>query len=276
LAFEREGSQHPGFEKEAQQPLGFAKVGNSFPYKNDSRCSAMIRRLEGERQLLLDQHAANDTMVQQAAREFGKSEADAKHYTLRTYLQEITQAMVQQIAAGGFGNVKNQPVFKNVLNNMDKTRIRELEAYKNRLEDEVQRLGGNVQIMRLGLDPRRPAPFRELNYDYFSRKTFSIYQALCLSAKVLTDVFIAENVLLVPWEHAPPRSEASNQRTIPASNLEGRLIIAESLKFYEYEILVQCLVREELMRLMNRVIYLKRTGTQFPPQDNPFYNEKFG
>ena len=262
---------------QAMQSLEFEKESRSSSCKCQGRYSMTIQRLEGEKQLLLEQHAANDIMVQQAAREFGKSEADAKHYTLRTYLQEITQAMVQQIAAGGLGNVKNQPIFNNILNNMDKTRIKELEAYKNRLEDEVHRLGGNVQIMRLGLDPKLPQSFRDLTYEAFAPKAFSIYTNVCLAAKTLTDLYIGENVYLTPWQHDPPRNDASNQRTVLCGDLlDHRPIVAKNPKFDQYEILVQALVHEEITRIACRVLVLGQISKSYPVQDTAFYRDSVG
>ncbi|EHK97210.1 hypothetical protein M7I_7052 [Glarea lozoyensis 74030] len=260
---------------QALQQLEFEREGTSLSCRNEARCQLLIQKLEGERQLLFEQHAANDIMVQQAALEFGKSEAEAKRYTLRTYLQEITQAMVQQIAAGGLGKVKNQPAFKGILNNMDKTRIRELEAYKNRLEDEVHRLGGNVQIMRLGLDPKRPKPFHDLTYDAFSSGAFKVYSDLCVGAKTLTDIFISSGTPLIEWNHDPPRTDASNRRFIECIDLlDHRPILALNPKFDQYEILVQSLVRAEISRLFNRVIDLKRVITRYPAENTALYRDR--
>ncbi|KAG9239127.1 hypothetical protein BJ875DRAFT_449000 [Amylocarpus encephaloides] len=262
---------------QVQQALHYKQETQSKVCKYEAVCSVRIRTLEGEKQLLLDRHMENDLMVQQAAREFGKSAEEAKHYTLRMYLQEITQAMIQQIAAGGLGNIKNQPAFQTRLKHMDKLRIREMEAYKNRLEYEVTRLGGDVQIMRLGLDPRRPMPVQELTYDNHAQVVFPVYRALCGIVRDLSGIFSKANIPIPAWEHAPPRSIVSNARIClsPSFDLEtGLPIRAKNPKYEQYEMLWQSLICEELIRLLGRAIDLKKQGQRIEERaklDGAFY-----
>lgn len=162
----------------ATQKLNYERTHHSHACKNEAACSTKIRELEEQRLTLFQMHEANDIMVQEAAKKFGKSEEEARHYTLKTYLQQITEAMVRQIASGNLINPDDKSIFSSILNNMDKVRIKEITEYKNRLEMEVHRLGGDVKLMRLGLDPKRPPPTRELTYENNANTVFPIYQGL--------------------------------------------------------------------------------------------------
>lgn len=232
---------------------------------DEARCQAIIGKLERDKEVLLQTHRDNDVMVQQAAREFGKSENEARHVTVRSYLQELTQAMVQQIASGGFGNVQNRPVFANIASNMEKARIREMEAYKNRLEDEVERLGGNVQNVKMGLVIKLPYN-KYLHYKDLDLDPFDIYLRLCEAVRVVTDVF--ENDFgrhaLLPWNHGPPRAEIANRRVHiqVIDPVDRKLNVVRNLKYEQYERLIHSLLHQEIARLYNRLVDFRRDAEE--------------
>lgn len=233
--------------------------------KNEASCQALIKRLQNEKYVLLKTHRDNDLMVQEAAREFGKSEEEARHYTVRSYLQELTQAMVLQIAAGGLGNVRDQPVFANILNNMDRIRLKELESYKNRLEDEVERLGGNLQFVKMGLNIRLP-PNKLLHFKGLENGVFEVYLGLCDAVKLFTDVFLKDvgPYGVLPWDHPQPRNETSNRRIhIQVLDMfDQQLKVVKNLKYEQYERLIHSLLHQEIARLFGRLLDLKREAVE--------------
>ncbi|CAG8953653.1 hypothetical protein HYFRA_00010112 [Hymenoscyphus fraxineus] len=233
--------------------------------KNEASCQLIIQKLTREKEVLLERHAANDRMVQQAAREFGKSEEESSHYTVRSYLQELTQAMVQQIAAGGLGGIKNQPVFSNILSNMDKIRLRELEMYKNRLEDEVERLGGNLQFVKMGLNIRLP-PRKLLHYKDFASDVFDVYLGLCEKVGLFTDVFLKDlgPYGLLPWTHPQPRNEVGNRRFHfhVLDMFDQQFKMVKNLKYEQFERLIHSLLHQEVARLFGRLMDLKKEAVE--------------
>ncbi|CAG8978118.1 hypothetical protein HYALB_00000792 [Hymenoscyphus albidus] len=247
-------------EADRLRALNERNTTGSRACKNEATCQITIQKLTREKEVLLERHTANDRMVQQAAREFGKSEDESSHYTVRSYLQELTQAMVQQIAAGGLGGIKNQPVLSNILSNMDKIRLRELEMYKNRLEDEVERLGGNLQFVKMGLNIRLP-PRKLLHY-----KDFASDLGLCEKVGLFTDVFLKDlgPYGVLPWTHPQPRDEMGNRRFHfhVLDTFDQQFKMVKNLKYEQFERLVHSLLHQEVARLFGRLMDLKKEAVE--------------
>jgi len=260
----------------ARQKLNYEFTHGTLACKNEAACSTKIRELEEQREVLYQMHQDNDLMVQEAAKEFGKSEEEARHYTLKTYLQEITQAMVRQIAAGNLINPSDKPIFSSILSKMDRARMVEITEYKNRLEMEVHRLGGDVKLMRLGLDPKRPPPTRELTYENNANTVFPIYQGLFQKVTYLTTVLLEENVPIPIWEPEPPRTDFYNAPTYLAVDwADPRAVkVIKNPRYEDSEVLLQSLLKTEISRLVNRGIALKSYIEKQSPGSGSFWNDQ--
>ncbi|TVY81941.1 hypothetical protein LSUE1_G003632 [Lachnellula suecica] len=260
----------------ATQKLEYEINSHSLTCKSEAVCSTRIQELEEQKANLMQKHEDNDTMVQEAAIEFGNSPEEARHYTLRSYLQEITQAMVRQIAGGKLINVDDGPIFHNIMKRMDQQRITELTQYKDRLEKEVQRLGGDVKLLRLGLEPVRPPPLRELTFENNAQLVFPIYQGLLESVKLLSDVLTSQGFILPPWEHENPRSELFNGSEHVGKDWYDPRFLKELInpRYEGSEILLQSLLRSEIQRLVSRGMDIKRFILSHPPGQGTFWEDQ--
>jgi hypothetical protein len=265
-----------------KQELSYERGNHSLKCKSEATCSTRIRELEGEKARLLQQHADNDTMVQQAAIEFGRSPEEAQHITLKEYFQEITEAVVRRLGTDKFINAGDHPIHSRIANGMEQHRIMEITEYKNRLEVEVQRLGGDVKAMRLGLDPRRPPPLRELTYDNNANKVYEIYERLFSHISHLTNIIhlggesakLEEHGTLF-WAPENPRSDFFNALLQKIQDwTDPRVALKVGNPRYEdNEILLQSLL-SEISRLVNRGMTLKNSIEHNATGNGPFYNNE--
>ncbi|TVY51554.1 hypothetical protein LCER1_G006668 [Lachnellula cervina] len=260
------------------QNLEYERNSHSLKCKDEAGCQTRIRELESQREVLFQQHEANDAMVQQAAIEFGKSPEEARHYTLRTYLQEITEAMVRQIAEGKLINTDDKPIFKSIIDGMDQQRIKEITEYKNRLEIEVQRLGGDVKTMRLGLHPQRPPPHRDLTYENNARTVYDFYNALFMKVSHLTSIIENSGRNVPIWAPENPRSDVYNSPLylVHVWTDPRAVQLVKNPRYEDNELLLQSLLRSEICRLVNRGMELKTyIERNFSGEDSDsFFNNK--
>ncbi|KAH6679373.1 hypothetical protein B0J14DRAFT_580605 [Halenospora varia] len=257
-----------------RQELEFEKSNHSIACQDEATCSRKIRELEDQNAVLMKKHEENDLMVQNAAREFGKPDSEAKHYTLRQYLQEVTQAMVQQIAVGGL--LKDRPVLNTILRQMDQKRIQEVTEYKNKLEFEVDRLGGDVKSMRMGIDQLKPPPARDLTYESYAKTVFKSYQDLFRKIHYLTILLESEKIAPPEWKPEPPQNDFINKPEFEAQNSKSRMLQPyPSRRFTTWEALLQSLINTEIGRLVNRALELRTfILKELPAQDSVFYKNK--
>lgn len=260
----------------AVQQLNYEKNNHSLKCKNEAACSTKIRELEEQKTVLIKGHEDNDLMVQDAAMQFGKSPEGAQHYTLKTYLQEITEAMIRQIASGKLISTGDKQIFSSILGKVNEQRMTEITEYKNRLEIEVQRLGGDVKTMRLGLDPRRPPPHRDLPYEGNAAMVYNIYQILFAKVEYLTNLIKEHDYKPVAWVPDKPRSDFFNSPEYNAQDWidPKALVKIKNPRYEDNEVLLQTLLRSEISRLVNRGVELKTFVAHEFRGDGTFFNEK--
>lgn len=178
------------------QQLANEKESHSEKCKDSSGCQRMIRDLREKLQRVVDLHQEYEIWVRNAAVNFGMAPEQAQRLTLEQYIELLSQYVVQQHA-------KNTPGFDvKSLTHMFRGNTSAAEiAYRERLESEVKRLGGNIVAVRIGLDTSRPSTYKikAQTYEENFQRVFPIYEALVKKVLVLTKAFTDNGVELPVW-----------------------------------------------------------------------------
>ncbi|KAF4631143.1 hypothetical protein G7Y89_g6995 [Cudoniella acicularis] len=257
-----------------RQELDYEKNNYSLKCKDEAECSRKIRKLEEDRAKLIHFHEENDLMVQDAAREFGKTGDEARHYTVRRYLQEITQAMTRII--GDNGLIKNKELSKAIFAGMDSANLRRANEINARLELELDRLGGDVQAVRLGINQARPPPIRELTFEEYAKLVFTHYVEVYRNVKYLDGLLADQKAANVPeWRPDPPQNDMINQDAYVISDWGNfaTTTVVQSFRFRDYECLLQSVLRGGIGRLINRGIELRAFIKHLPRTEGAFYSD---
>lgn len=178
------------------QQLAHEKESHSEKCKDSSGCQRMIRDLQEKLHRVLDLHQEYEIWVRNAAVNFGMTQEQAQRLTLEQYIELLSQYVVQQHA-------KNTPGFDvKSLAHMFRGDTNAAEiAYRERLESEVKRLGGNIVAVRIGLDTSRPSTYKikAQTYEENFQRVFPIYEAIVKKVLALTKVFTDNRVDLPVW-----------------------------------------------------------------------------
>ncbi|RDL36957.1 uncharacterized protein BP5553_04390 [Venustampulla echinocandica] len=259
-----------------RQQLDNARNPNSQAFQSDGACVAKCRRLEEEKQHLLQANQEDNLMAQAVALRFGSPPEEAKHYTLKEYFLKIIHIVVGHIEAGGNVNPSGHPILKAIHNDVYEQRLWELTEYKNQLEGEVSRLGGDVQSTQLGLNPALPPPYRDLAYEDNMRLVFPIYRSLCQKVKYLEDLLDSENSgTMPPSAIGNPRSDFHDKLEHGVIRLvENRPAVSTNPKFEDSEMLLQSLLWDEISRLVNRGSQLCTFIETLPRGNSPLWGSK--
>jgi hypothetical protein len=241
-----------------RQALAKERETHSEKCQDEAKCSRKISQLEYKCKQLLDSHAYNDRMVVDAAFKFGTPKEEAQHVTLMSYLSTVTRELARLRAMGvqGATNTVDFQV-KNLQEEND--RITQL---KNRLEREVDRLGGDVIGVRNGWDTTRPKDWKvslDTTYEENAYRIFPIYERLGETVGTLTNVFTAAGIQPPVWESEEPRNDQTH-KNYPGFQLEPNQIANSN--FYtnptvkNSDILAHKLTVTEVQRLYNRGLAL--------------------
>lgn len=243
---------------QTRQALAAEREIHSEKCQDEAGCQMKISALEYKCKQLLDSHAYNDKMVVDAAIKLGMPKEDAQHMDLMAYLRAVTVevARLRTLGVQGLG----------ATNTVDFT-VKQLQeelnrstALKNRLEREVDRLGGDVIGIRNGWDTTKPKDWSvDMNttYEENAYRMFPIYERLCQALGILSDTLVNANEPLPAWVPEVPR----NDQTMRPGFVPTPQYILEANKFTNRTIsssedLTQKLVVNEVQRLYNRALQL--------------------
>jgi hypothetical protein len=243
---------------QTRQALAAEREIHSEKCQDEAGCQMKISALEYKCRQLLDSHAYNDKMVVDAAIKFGMPKEDASHMDLMAYLRAVTIEVARLKALGVEGLGATNTVdftIKQLEEELQRTR-----ALKNRLEREVDRLGGNVIAIRNGWDTTKPKDWSiDLNttYEDNAYRMFPIYERLCQVVVGLADTLVNSNEPLPVWAPEVPRNDQTSRSGFvptPQHLLEANKIT--NWMATSSEDLTQKLTVNEVQRLYNRALQL--------------------
>jgi hypothetical protein len=254
---------------QTRQALAAEREIHSEKCQDEAGCQMKISALEYKCKQLLDSHAYNDKMVVDAAIKFGMPVEDAQHVDLMAYLRAVTVEVARLKALGVRGLGATNTIDFTVKQLQDENQ--RITALKNRLEKEVDRLGGDVIGIRNGLDTTKPHDWAiSLNctYEENAYRIFPIYERLCETLGAVTEKLVSENVPLPFWEPEVPRNDQTNspgfvaspQHVLEANKITNQIITSS-------EDLTQKLTINEVQRLYNRAQQLAITMKELSPKE---------
>ncbi|KAE9380990.1 hypothetical protein N431DRAFT_363108 [Stipitochalara longipes BDJ] len=243
---------------QTRQALAKEKEIHPEKCQDEAGCQMKISALEYKCKQLLNSHAYNDKIVVDAAIKFGMPQEEAVHIDLMAYLQAVTIEVARLKALGVQGLGATNTIdftVKQLQEELDRT-----TALKNRMEREVDRLGGNVIGIRNGWDTTKPKDWAtdlDTTYEENAHRMFPIYERLCQSILVLEKMFSDANEPVPLWAPEVPRNHqtfgvgfvATPQNMLEASKFANRRIKGS-------EELTQKLTVNEVQRLYQRALQL--------------------
>jgi len=239
---------------QTRQALAKEREIHSEKCQDAAGCQMKISALDYKCKQLIDSHAYNDKMVVDAAIKFGMPKEEAVHVDLLGYLQSVTIEVARLKALGVQGVGATNTIdftVKQLQEELDR-----ITALKNRMEREVDRLGGNVIGIRNGWDTTRPKEWAtdlDTTYEANADRMFPIYEDLCQTLLGLEKMYTDANVAVPTWEPEIPRNHqtfgvgfvATPQNILEAGKFANRMINSS-------EELNQKLTVTEAQRLYNR------------------------
>jgi hypothetical protein len=245
---------------QTRQALAAEKELHSEKCQDEAGCQMKISALQYRCKQLFDSHAYNDKMVVDAAIKFGMPKEDAQHIDLMAYLRAVTIELARLKASGvqGLGATNTVDFIVKQLQDENSR----LTVLKNRLEREVDRLGGDVVGIRNGWDTTRPKDWSidmNLTYEENAYRMFPIYERLCDALFVLEITLKNANQPLPEWEPEVPRNDktygdvygfaVTSQYLLEADKQNNQMTLSS-------EGLTQKLTVNEVQRLYNRALQL--------------------
>ncbi|KAH7346170.1 hypothetical protein BKA65DRAFT_272485 [Rhexocercosporidium sp. MPI-PUGE-AT-0058] len=240
-----------------RQELAKEKESHSEKCQNEASCQKRIQELEENYDRIIAHMREDQFLVTDACIKLGMDPKEAQHVQLRAYLSEVTIKLAQLYALGICGADTTDLQ----VDIMRKEVAREA-TYKNRLEREVERLGGNIIDIRIGLDTTRPQDWKIdfMTYEQNHLRVFPIYQRLWQAIVVMNEIYTREGFVLPPWYHQPVRNDkSSHMLALPPAEAGMQLIKSNELTnphIQNLEMLVEKLVVSECQRLYNRGLQL--------------------
>ncbi|KAK0120320.1 hypothetical protein ONS95_011726 [Cadophora gregata] len=235
-----------------RQKLAEEKETHSEKCKNEAGCQRRIRELEENYDRAMAHIREDQTLVTEACVALGMHRKEAEHVQLRAYLADVTIQVAKLYAMG----VRGADTTDLQVEIMRKEVAREA-TYKNRLEREVERLGGNILDIRIGLDTTRPQDWKVdfITYEQNLLRIFPIYQRLWNAINDMYGVFTREQLLPPGWTSQPSRNNmSSNILSLPPPEAALHLVKTNEVTnphLESFEVLVEKLVWKECMRLYN-------------------------
>lgn len=235
-----------------RQELAKEKESHSEKCQNEASCQKRIRELEDNYDRAMAHIREDQTLVTDACVALGMDRKEAEHVQLRAYLADATIQIAKLYAMGVRGaNTTDLQV------EIMRKEVARDTTYKNRLEREVERLGGNILDIRLGLDTTRPQDWKVefVTYEQNLLRIFPIYQRLWNAINDMYGVYAREKFLPPGWISKPPRNDmSSNVLTLPPPEAALQLAKANEITnphIERFEVLVEKLVWNECLRLYN-------------------------
>jgi hypothetical protein len=256
---------------QTRQALAAERELHSEKCQDEAGCQTKISALQYRCKQLLNSHAYNDKMVVDAAIKFGMPKEDAQHIDLMAYLRAVTIELARLKALGvqGLGATNTADFAAKQLQDENSR----LTALKNRLEREVDRLGGDVMGIRNGWDTTKPKNWSidmNLTYEENAYRMFLIYERLCEALFVLESTLKNANQPLPQWEPEVPRNDKTHgdvygfvvtpQYLLEANKKNNRMILSS-------EDLTQKLTVNEVQRLYNRALQLAVRIKELSPKE---------
>ncbi|KAE8445083.1 hypothetical protein EG329_013798 [Mollisiaceae sp. DMI_Dod_QoI] len=242
-----------------RQALAKEKETHTERCQNEASCQRQILALQVACDKLKNFQLENDLVARQTAMQLrGLELKDVAHMTIRSVLTDLTVKMLELQAKGtpGFNTTDLQV-------DLIRREASQDTAYRNRLERELERLGGNVIDIRVGLDTTRPQDWKieMLTYEQNHYRVFPIYEQLTQIVINLHDLLQATAADQLPaWQPEPARNDLTHS-DIPPNPLELGLQIATANAFVNPtaphgEALAEKLVVAECQRWYNRGVQL--------------------
>jgi hypothetical protein len=257
---------------QTRQALAAEKEIHSEKCQDEAGCQMKISALQYRCKQLFDSHAYNDKMVVDAAIKFGVPKEDAQHIDLIAYLRAITIELARLKALGVQGLGATNTINFTIKQLQDENS--RLMALKNRLEREVDRLGGDVMGIRNGWDTTKPKDWSidmNLTYEENAYRMFPIYERLCEALFVLEITLKNGNQPLPEWEPEVPRNDKTQgevygfvvtpQYLLEANKQNNRMTLSS-------EDLTQKLAVNEVQRLYNRALQLAIRIKMLSPKEH--------
>ncbi|KAG4433642.1 hypothetical protein IFR05_010888 [Cadophora sp. M221] len=248
--------------------LAKEKESHSEKCQNEAGCQKRIRELEENYDRVMAHIREDQFLVTDACIKLGMDPKEAQHVQLRAYLAEATIKLAQLYAKGVRG-ANTTDIQVEIMRN----EVAREATYKNRLEREVERLGGNVIDIRIGLDTTRPQDWKIefMTYEQNHLRVFPIYQRMWQAIIDLNELYNQQDLALPPWYRQPVRSNmSSHMLALPTVEVISQLIRSNELtnpRLQSFEILVEKLVVTECQRLYNRGLQL----VLFLESNRPFH-----
>ncbi|PMD30923.1 hypothetical protein L207DRAFT_537362 [Hyaloscypha variabilis F] len=254
---------------QTRQALAKEREVHSEKCQDEAGCQMKISALEYKCKQLLDSHAYNDKIVVDAAIKFGMPKEEAVHIDLMSYLHSVTLEVARLKALGVQGLGATNTIDFTVKQLQEE--LERMSALKNRMEREVDRLGGNVIGIRNGWDTAKPkfwATEMDTTYEENAHRIFPIYERLCQGIIVLEKAFADANEPAPLWAPEVPRNHQTfgegfvptPQNILEANKLANRMITGS-------EELNQKLTINEVQRLYNRALQLAVRMRDLSPKE---------
>jgi hypothetical protein len=193
---------------ELRQSLARERETHSEKCQNQAVCTRKILQLQVERDQFKHYQHESDLFARQSAKAIrGLRDSDVAHITIRSYLAEMTTKFLEFQARGTPGlsttDLQVDIVHRNYAEQM---------AIKDRLEREVDRLGGDADAIRMGRDTTRPQDWRvdTLTFEQNHDRVFPIYEELAQIVINLEQLLMAHVPSAVPiWHTESARNDAT-------------------------------------------------------------------
>lgn len=237
--------------------LAKEKESHSEKCQNEAGCQKRIRELEENYDRVIAHIREDQFLVTDACIKLGMDPKEAQHVQLRAYLAEVTIKLAQLYARGVRG-ADTTDLQVEIMRN----EIAREATYKNRLEREIERLGGNIIDIRISLDTTRPQDWKIdfMTYEQNHLRVFPIYQRLWQAIIDMNKIYSEQGLILPAWYRQPVRSSmSSHMLALPPVEGISQLLKSNELtnpRIQNPDILVEKLVVSECQRLYNRGLQL--------------------
>lgn len=245
-----------------RQELAKEKETHSEKCQNEAVCQREILALQVTCDKYRHYQTENDLLARDAAKRWkGLDDNAVANLTIRSFLEETTLTLMclQGLGTPGLNTTDLQV-------EMVRRGVAEDAKYKNRLERELERLGGNVTDVRVGLESTRPQDWKTemLTYEQNHCRVFPIYGKIVQAVIELSNMLqrVAPNQLPF-WRPEPARNDATTAEDgKPMGDLQLAQMLSRSNEFINPRAthessLVQKLTVAECQRWYNRGVQLQ-------------------
>ncbi|CZT07690.1 uncharacterized protein RAG0_13051 [Rhynchosporium agropyri] len=240
-----------------RQELAKEKESHSEKCQNNSSCQRRIQELEENYDRVISHMREDQFLVTDACIKLGMDAKEAEHVQLRAYLAEVTIKLAQLYTLG----VPGADTSDLQVAIMRKELAREA-TYKHRLERELERIGGNVLDVRMGLDTTRPQDWKIeiMTFEQNHLRVYPIYIRLWQAIIDMTEVYAREGYVLPDWFPQATKDDMNTAFSdLPPNEADMQLVKWSEIAnphVQSFDALIEKLVISEFQRLYNRGLQL--------------------